>query len=160
MSDLPWSGLLHLDPAEQVLLPDRLQEGGMVGFHVRADRVDHLVVGVASSHVPAFASDDPCHRVLLHGCTPTFLRECWRDLGADATHQDPALWANRHRAGRRTPRGPAARVPGRQGRLLFAYLVLNRHRLTSRDELVEALWPHELPTASEAGLNALISKLR
>ena len=52
------------------------------------------------------------------------------------------------------------RLPGRQGRLLFAYLVLNRHRLTSRDELVEALWPHELPSASEAGLNALISKLR
>ncbi len=52
------------------------------------------------------------------------------------------------------------RLPGRQGRLLFAYLVLNRHRLTGRDELVEALWPHELPSASEAGLNALISKLR
>src|SRR5260370_32400780 len=52
------------------------------------------------------------------------------------------------------------RLPGPQSRLLFAYLVLNRHRLTSRDELVEALWPHELPSASEAGLNALISKLR
>jgi SARP family transcriptional regulator, regulator of embCAB operon len=52
------------------------------------------------------------------------------------------------------------RLPGRQGRLLFAYLVLNRHRLVSRDELVEALWPRQLPSASEAGLNALISKLR
>ena len=52
------------------------------------------------------------------------------------------------------------RLPGRQGRLLFAYLVLNRHRLASRDELVEALWPDQLPSASEAGLNALISKLR
>jgi SARP family transcriptional regulator, regulator of embCAB operon len=51
-------------------------------------------------------------------------------------------------------------LPGRQGRLLFAYLVLNRHRLTSRDELVEALWPRQLPSASEVGLNALISKLR
>jgi SARP family transcriptional regulator, regulator of embCAB operon len=52
------------------------------------------------------------------------------------------------------------RLPGRQGRLLFAYLVLNRHRPSSRDELVEALWPDQLPSASEAGLNALISKLR
>jgi DNA-binding SARP family transcriptional activator len=52
------------------------------------------------------------------------------------------------------------RLPGHQGRLLFAYLVLNRRRLTGRDELVEALWPHELPSASEAGLNALISKMR
>jgi DNA-binding SARP family transcriptional activator len=52
------------------------------------------------------------------------------------------------------------RLPGRQGRLLFAYLVLNRHRLTSRDELAGAIWPQQLPTAAEAGLNALISKLR
>ena len=52
------------------------------------------------------------------------------------------------------------RLPGRQGRLLFAYLVLNRHRLATRDELVEALWPHQLPSAAETGLNALISKLR
>ena len=52
------------------------------------------------------------------------------------------------------------RLPGRQGRLLFAYLVLNRHRVIGRDELVEALWPRALPSATEAGLNALISKLR
>ncbi|MGO9077986.1 MAG: AfsR/SARP family transcriptional regulator [Streptosporangiaceae bacterium] len=52
------------------------------------------------------------------------------------------------------------RLPGRQGRLLFAYLVLNRHRLVSRDELAEAIWPRLLPTAAETGLNALISKLR
>jgi DNA-binding SARP family transcriptional activator len=51
-------------------------------------------------------------------------------------------------------------LPGRQGRLLFAYLVLNRHRLTTRNEMIEALWPRQLPSASEAGLNALISKLR
>jgi SARP family transcriptional regulator, regulator of embCAB operon len=52
------------------------------------------------------------------------------------------------------------RLPGRQGRLLFAYLVVNRHRLTTRDELAGAIWPHQLPTAAEAGLNALITKLR
>jgi len=52
------------------------------------------------------------------------------------------------------------RLPGRQGRLLFAYLVLNRHRLATRDDLVEALWPGRHPSAIETGLNALISKLR
>lgn len=53
-----------------------------------------------------------------------------------------------------------SRLPGRQGRLLFAYLVLNRRRMISRDELAEAIWPRELPAAAETGLNALISKLR
>jgi SARP family transcriptional regulator, regulator of embCAB operon len=52
------------------------------------------------------------------------------------------------------------RLPGRQGRLLFAYLVLKRHRLAGRGELVEALWPRHLPTASDTALNALVSKLR
>jgi DNA-binding SARP family transcriptional activator len=52
------------------------------------------------------------------------------------------------------------RLPGHQGRRLFAYLVVNRHRLTSRDEMVEALWPDDPPSSSEVGLNALISKLR
>ncbi len=52
------------------------------------------------------------------------------------------------------------RLPGRQGRLLFAYLVLNRHRLVSRDELIDALWPRESPAATQSGLNSLVSKLR
>jgi len=52
------------------------------------------------------------------------------------------------------------RLPGRQGRLLFAYLVCNRHRPTSRTELIEALWPRELPAAAESGLSSLVSKLR
>jgi pentatricopeptide repeat protein len=51
-------------------------------------------------------------------------------------------------------------LPGRQGRLLFAYLVLERHRLTSRDELIEAIWPRRHPAATENALNALVSKLR
>ncbi|MGO8961029.1 MAG: AfsR/SARP family transcriptional regulator [Streptosporangiaceae bacterium] len=53
-----------------------------------------------------------------------------------------------------------SRLPGRQARLLFAYLVLNRNRLVGRDELAEAIWPRQAPAAAETGLNALISKLR
>src|SRR3954469_18695737 len=42
-------------------------------------------------------------------------------------------------------------LPGRQGRLLFAYLALNRDRPLRRDELVEALWPGEGgPAAGES----------
>jgi DNA-binding SARP family transcriptional activator len=51
-------------------------------------------------------------------------------------------------------------LPGRQGRLLFAYLVVNRDRIASRDELIEALWPRGLPAAPDLALSALLSKLR
>ena len=53
-----------------------------------------------------------------------------------------------------------ARLPGRQGRLLFGYLVLNRDRGVNRDELVEAVWPRELPRDPFDALAALLSKLR
>jgi DNA-binding SARP family transcriptional activator len=53
-----------------------------------------------------------------------------------------------------------SRLPGRQGRLLFAYLTLYRHRTSSRDELTRALWGDHVPPAGDTGLNALVSKLR
>ena len=52
------------------------------------------------------------------------------------------------------------RLPGRQGRLLFTYLVVNRHRQVARDELAEALWREPDPAAVDARLNPLVSKLR
>jgi DNA-binding SARP family transcriptional activator len=47
-------------------------------------------------------------------------------------------------------------LPGRQGRLLLAFLVANRLRTVSRDQLVEALWP----SGHDGGLAPLLSKLR
>jgi len=52
------------------------------------------------------------------------------------------------------------RFPSRQGRLLFAYLVLQRPRAVGRDELVEALWPSDPPAGHAAALTVLLSKLR
>jgi pentatricopeptide repeat protein len=52
------------------------------------------------------------------------------------------------------------RLPGRQGRLLFAFLAVNRHRVADRAELVEAVWPGSGPSSTESALNALLSKLR
>jgi DNA-binding SARP family transcriptional activator len=52
------------------------------------------------------------------------------------------------------------RLPGRQGRLLFTYLAVNRHRQVPRDELAEALWREPDPAAVDARLNPLLSKLR
>lgn len=54
----------------------------------------------------------------------------------------------------------ADRLPGRQGRALVAYLVLNRDRPVSRDELVEVLWPAHPPAAPDAALNSLLAKVR
>ena len=53
-----------------------------------------------------------------------------------------------------------ALLPGRQGRLLFTYLVVNRHRQIPRDEVAEALWREPDPAAVDARLNPLLSKLR
>lgn len=48
-------------------------------------------------------------------------------------------------------------LPGRQGRLAFAFLAVNRHRPVTRDELEQALW--EEPGSSDR-LSPLLSKLR
>ncbi len=53
-----------------------------------------------------------------------------------------------------------AGLPGRQGRLLFTFLVVNRHRQIPRDELAEALWREPDPAAIDARINPLLSKLR
>ncbi len=52
------------------------------------------------------------------------------------------------------------RLPGRQGPLVFALLVVNRGRPVTRDELIEALWPGEPPADPEEALSAVLSKVR
>ena len=51
-------------------------------------------------------------------------------------------------------------LPGRQGRLAFAFLVLNRLRPIRRDELVSVLWDDRTPSSVDVALRALLSKLR
>ena len=51
-------------------------------------------------------------------------------------------------------------LPGRQGRLLFAYLAANRARMVTRPELIDVLWPGGAPDAAETALASLLSKVR
>ena len=53
-----------------------------------------------------------------------------------------------------------ARLPGRQGRFVFAYLVTAQGRPVPRDELAEALWGDVPPATWEKALSLLVSKLR
>lgn len=52
------------------------------------------------------------------------------------------------------------RLPGRQGGLLLAFLVLNRQRPLQRDALMEALWPLQRPASAGVAFRALLSKMR
>jgi DNA-binding SARP family transcriptional activator len=52
------------------------------------------------------------------------------------------------------------RLPGRLGRALLAFLVLNRHRAMTRDELMDALWPSAVPRDPAATLSTLLSGIR
>ena len=98
---------------------------------------------------------------------PTLARP-WRQVGrpvASATNVEGSgsSWAVRLcgplsvRAG---GRDVSAQIPGRQGRLLLAYLVLNRERTCPRAELLDVLWPEAPPAAPDTALSALLSKLR
>ena len=59
-------------------------------------------------------------------------------------------------AGRRRER----ELPGRLGRVLLAYLALNRHRAVTRDELIDALWPDGAPGDPAGTLSTLLSGVR
>jgi DNA-binding SARP family transcriptional activator len=50
--------------------------------------------------------------------------------------------------------------PGRQGRIAFVFLAINRHRSVHREELLGAIWPGDAPAQTDSGLDAILSKLR
>ena len=52
------------------------------------------------------------------------------------------------------------RFPGRQGRLVFAYLLSAGGRPVAKDELAAALWGDEPPATSDKALSVLVSKVR
>jgi DNA-binding SARP family transcriptional activator len=53
-----------------------------------------------------------------------------------------------------------ADLPARQGRRLWAFLVLRRRLPVAREEIAEAVWGDDTPDAWAAALNPLVSRLR
>jgi DNA-binding SARP family transcriptional activator len=53
-----------------------------------------------------------------------------------------------------------AKLPGRRGRLLLAYLAAHRDRPVSRTQLLDALWEDGAQTSAAASLSVLLSKTR
>ena len=51
-------------------------------------------------------------------------------------------------------------LPGRQGRLAFAFIVSERQRPITKEELTSVVWPDSPPREVETALAALLSKLR
>ena len=52
------------------------------------------------------------------------------------------------------------RFPGRQGRIVFAYLAFQKGRPVPRDELAELVWGDDPPATWEKALRVLMTKLR
>jgi DNA-binding SARP family transcriptional activator len=53
-----------------------------------------------------------------------------------------------------------SQLPGRQGRLAFAYLAAERERAVSQSELADLLWPEGAPPSWTVAMSAIVSKLR
>ena len=113
-----------------------------------ADLRDDRLVGLGPRHESALTGD-------LLGHVRSFLRQrVWGYVGAELARTKVQLCGKLavELDGERVEE----RLPGRQGRLLFALLVANRNRRLTRDQLLDALWPG----GGDGGLAPLLSKLR
>ena len=123
---------------------------------VLLDLLDQLVVAFGSNDLAALAVDDlsPCF-LLVVACGRIVSRPACGYLGETLAETRIQL------CGRLVARIDGQRIenelPGRQGRLAFAFLAVNRHRPVTRDELTDALWNEE---SNSDRLSPLLSKLR
>jgi pentatricopeptide repeat protein len=135
----------------------------VVTTDVALEQVDHLVIRLSSRNKAALTFDLPGRRAsrFPSDCRRCRLCVCLQQLGG---RLDPAAPTRIQLCGMLAVEFRGRRIegglPGRQGRLLFAYLTLNRGRQVARDEMVEAVWPYAVPSAAPGALTVLLSKLR
>ena len=137
----------------------------MIAPDVGLDLGDHLAICLAPCDEAALAFDLPGHDVVAAIVQAGPFSYLGSNLGE---RLEPLVPAGSHTRiqlcgrfvleldGQRLETG----LPSRQGRLLFAYLALNRDHAATRDELVDALWPYATPAAAPSALSVLVSKVR
>jgi len=125
---------------------------------VRLDVVDDLVVGLVPCDIAALASDHSGHGLSFGSGWRTIPRILAREMAAKADSTRIQL------CGRLAVETDGRRIeealPGRQGRILFGFLVLQRERALDRAELLDAVWGERLPANAASALTVQLSKLR
>jgi len=85
-------------------------------------------------------------------------------VGAYGSHVDRADGPVIRLCGRfeAAPRGRdvSHELPGRQGRLLLAFLAYKPGRPVTRDQLIDLIWPHDPPAVPDDVLGSILSKVR
>src|SRR3954462_14911072 len=140
-----WALLDDLDQSDDLVARDPVGELRMVAAEMLQREVDDLSLGLAADDLAALACDLPGHgwvsRAIVAFRLFTYVGA---KVGAtlDNTYVQLCGRFVVELHGRRVKQ----RFPSRQGRVLFAYLVLQRPRAVDRHELIEAIWGGEQPT--------------
>ena len=151
-----------LDQSDDLVARDPVGELGMVAAEMLEREVDELILGLAADDLAALACDLPGHgwvsRAIVGSGPFAYVggKVGARLERADDTYVQLCGRFVVELRGRRVEQ----RFPSRQGRVLFAYLVLQRPRAVGRGELIEAIWAGDLPPNRASALTVLLSKLR
>jgi SARP family transcriptional regulator, regulator of embCAB operon len=133
----------------------------MVLLHMRANLLDDFVIGIASRHEPALAVDELRHCLSPSSAAAVVRHACCRYVDETLSKESGGKI---QLCGRLVIELGGVRrerlLPGRLGRLLFVFLVLNRTRDLGSAELISALWPGDEPDHAGATLRSLVSKIR
>jgi SARP family transcriptional regulator, regulator of embCAB operon len=151
-----------LDQSDDLVARDPLGELRMVAPEMLQREVDELILGLAADDLAALACDLPGHGIgsgAIVGSGPFAYVGAKVGAKLERAENTYVQLCGRFVVELRGSR-VEQRFPSRQGRILFAYLVLHRPRAVGRGELIEAIWAGEEPGDHASALTVLLSKLR